>query len=91
MLLRCVYLLFKTGQKTSSLNSQIEGKEDWGVIVCGESHIMLQEALTLAKLNPHILSLGTVYPLPEKLIRSFASKVDGKIFVIEDGDKFCRG
>ncbi len=74
--------------ETSSLNSQIEGKEDWGVIVCGESHIMLQEALTLAKLNPYILSLGTVYPLPEKLIRSFASKVDGKIFVIEDGDKF---
>ena len=74
----------------STLNYITEGKDDWGVIVAGESEIMLKEALNIAGLNPSILALGTVYPLPEKLIKDFAQTVKGKLFVIEDGDKFIQ-
>jgi len=80
----------KEWAEKSILNTITEGKEDWGVIVAGESEIMLKEALDIAGLEPKILSLGTVYPLPEKLITDFAETVKGKLFIIEDGDKFIQ-
>lgn len=74
----------------SSLNYSIKGKDDCGIIVAGESEIMLKEALNIAGLNPSVLALGTVYPLPEKLITDFANSIKGKLFIIEDGDKFIQ-
>lgn len=80
----------KQWAETSSLNYKKEGKEDWGIIVAGESEIMVKEALDIAGLEPHILSLGTVFPLPENLIKEFAKSVKGKLFIFEDGDKFVQ-
>lgn len=76
--------------ETSSLNTSTKGNEDWGVIVAGESEIMLKEALNICGLKPNILSLGTVYPLPEEKIKEFANSVKGKLFIFEDGDKFIQ-
>ncbi len=53
-----------------------------GVITSGISHMYAKEALGD---NVSYLKLGMVCPLPEKLIRDFAAKVD-KLYVIEELD-----
>ncbi len=53
-----------------------------GVITSGISYMYAKEALGD---NASYLKLGMVYPLPEKLIRDFAEKVD-KVYVIEELD-----
>lgn len=55
-----------------------------GVITSGISYMYAKEALGDAV---SFLKLGMVYPLPEKLIRDFASKVE-KLYVIEELDPF---
>lgn len=74
--------------ETSPLVSEEKGKEDWGIILCGESDIIVREALKNINKNPSILSLGMTYPLPKKRIKKFASGIKGKIFVFEDGDRY---
>ena len=64
------------------------GNEDWGVIVSGDSKIISSEAFNIANVNPSVLSLAITYPIPETTIKDFASKIKGKLFVIEDGDRF---
>jgi indolepyruvate ferredoxin oxidoreductase alpha subunit len=53
------------------------------VITSGVSYNYVREALPDAS----VLKLGLVYPLPEKLIREFASKV-GKLYVVEELEPF---
>jgi len=53
-----------------------------GVITSGISYMYAKEALGD---KASYLKLGMVYPLPEKLIRDFAEKVD-KLYVIEELD-----
>lgn len=52
-----------------------------GIIAAGTGYVYAKEALPSAS----FLKLGIVNPLPEKLIRSFAEKVD-KLYVIEELD-----
>lgn len=73
---------------TSGLATVSFGTEDWGVIVSGDSKIISSEAFSIANVRPSVLSLAITYPVPEKAIKDFASKIKGKLFVIEDGDKF---
>lgn len=80
----------KEWAEQSVLNTITKGEENWGIIVTGESHIILKEALNIVNRKPAILSLGTVYPLPEKIIRDFAKSIQGKVFVFEDGDQFVQ-
>jgi len=54
-----------------------------GVITCGISYQYAKEALPGAS----FLKLGITYPISEKLVKEFASKVD-KIYVIEELDSF---
>ncbi len=54
-----------------------------GVITCGISYQYAKEALPDAS----FLKLGITYPISEKLVKEFASKVD-KIYVIEELDPF---
>lgn len=54
-----------------------------GVITCGISYQYAKEALP----NASFLKLGITYPISEKLVKEFASKVD-KIYVIEELDSF---
>ena len=74
--------------ETSPLVSEEKGKEDWGIVLCGESDIIVREALKNINKNPSILSLGMTYPLPKERIKKFASGIKGKIFVFEDGDRY---
>lgn len=55
-----------------------------GVISSGISYMYAKEALGD---KASYLKLGMVYPMPEKLIRDFAKKVD-KLYVIEELDPF---
>ncbi len=54
-----------------------------GVITCGISYQYAKEALPDAS----FLKLGITYPISEKLVKEFASKVE-KIYVIEELDPF---
>ncbi len=72
----------------SELNIVEKGTDDWGIIVCGESDIIVRETLQIIGKNPNILSLSMTYPHPKEKIKEFVSSVKGKIFVIEDGDRF---
>lgn len=76
--------------ETTDLIKEEEGTEDWGIIVCGESDIIVREALKVVNKKPSILSLGISYPLPKDSIKNFAKKVKGKLFVFEDGDKYLQ-
>lgn len=74
--------------ESSELISEEPGDENWGIILSGESDIIVREALKNSNKNPAILSLGMTYPLPKERIKKFASKIKGKLFVFEDGDRY---
>ena len=59
------------------------GNREIGVITSGISYQYAREAFG----DVSYLKLGMVYPLPENLIRDFASKV-GKLYVIEELEPF---
>ncbi len=80
----------KKWTENTELIKEETGTEDWGIIISGESYIIAKEALMSANKNPSILSLQISYPVPEKRIKDFAKKIKGKIFIIEDGDKFLQ-
>ncbi|MDP6396910.1 MAG: 2-oxoacid:acceptor oxidoreductase family protein [Candidatus Marinimicrobia bacterium] len=73
---------------SSDLVTETYGTEDWGIIASGWSEIIVREALDIAEADPSILSLAMTNPVPEEAIRHFAQKIKGKLFVIEDGDRF---
>ncbi len=66
------------------LNTVEDNGAKIGVISAGISYMYAKEALG-DKVN--YLKLGMVWPLPEKLIREFATKVE-KLYVIEELDPF---
>jgi indolepyruvate ferredoxin oxidoreductase alpha subunit len=78
--------------ETSELVHEIEGDRssdtEWGVITIGETSIVTREALQSIDVHPPVLTLAAAYPLPEEKIKSFAGKIEGKLLVIEDGDKY---
>ncbi len=74
--------------ETSSLISEINGTDDFGIIVNGEAAMITREALSSLGLSPSILSLSITNPIPAKRIKEFAGKFAGKLYIIEDGDKF---
>tara|TARA_B100000959_G_scaffold3549_1_gene3868 strand:+ start:1202 stop:3718 length:2517 start_codon:yes stop_codon:yes gene_type:complete len=74
--------------ETSPLVSEIKGKDDWGIITCGNTEGIVLEALNSLSLNPSILSLGITNPIPQGRIKQFTDNISGNIYVIEDGDRF---
>ncbi len=72
----------------SELINETYGIDDWGIIVSGESEIIVREALKFVNADPSILSLAISYPIPSKRITEFARKIKGKLLVIEDGYRF---
>ncbi len=73
-----------TFAENCDLNTIEDNGSKIGVICAGIDYQYAKEAL-LDKVN--YLKLGMVYPLPEKLIKDFASKCD-KVYVIEELDPF---
>ncbi|MCK5808569.1 2-oxoacid:acceptor oxidoreductase family protein, partial [bacterium] len=74
----------------SSMVTEEKGRDKFGVLVVGESDIIVREALSRMNLNPSILSMSIAYPIPENRIKKFAEKIDGPLFVLEDGDTFLQ-
>ena len=68
--------------ETSDFNKIELNDTKIGIITSGISYMYAKEALGE---NASYLKLGMVYPMPEKLIRDFAKKVD-KLYVIEELD-----
>ena len=70
--------------ENTNLNVVEDNGSKIGVISAGITYMYAKEALG-DKVN--YLKLGMVYPLPEKMIKDFASKCD-KVYVIEELDPF---
>jgi indolepyruvate ferredoxin oxidoreductase alpha subunit len=68
---------------TCKLNKVEYNDTSIGIVTSGVAYQYAKEVFPEAS----ILKLGLTYPLPEKLIREFASKVD-KLYVIEELDPF---
>ncbi len=68
---------------TSGLNRAEYRDLKVGVVTSGVAYNYVREALPEAS----VLKLGMVHPLPEKLIREFAAKVD-KLYVVEELEPF---
>lgn len=69
--------------ETFSFNKIMMGDEALGIISSGVAYQYAREAMP----NASFLKLGMVWPLPEKLIRDFASRVK-RLVVIEELDPF---
>jgi len=69
--------------ETSALNRIIDGDRSLGFITSGISYQYVREAFPKAA----VLKLGTTFPLPGKLIRTFSSSV-AKLAVVEELDPF---
>ncbi len=74
--------------ENSLLVTEKAGKDEFGIIVSGETAMILKEALGYLNLDPSVLSISCLYPVPEKRISDFCSMIKGKILVYEDGDRF---
>ncbi len=68
---------------TMEINIAEYNETDIGVITSGINYQYVKEALP----NASVLKIGMVYPLPEKLIKEFASKVK-KLYVAEELEPF---
>lgn len=69
--------------ETSSLNRIETGKSELGIIAAGIAYQYAREVFPDAT----FLKLGMVYPLPEKLIRSF-SQIVNQVIIVEELDPF---
>lgn len=70
--------------ETTEINQIEMNDTSIGVIAAGDCYQYAKEALGS---KASYLKLGMIYPLPEKLIKDFASRVD-KLYVIEELDDF---
>ena len=69
---------------TSPLNRIEMGDNKIGVITSGISYQYAKEVLGD---NASYLKIGMSYPIPDEMIREFASKVD-KLYIVEENDPF---
>ncbi|MBN1892276.1 MAG: indolepyruvate ferredoxin oxidoreductase subunit alpha [Clostridiales bacterium] len=69
--------------KNIGLHDEFIGSTAVGIITSGAAYQYVKEAMPEAS----VLKLGMVWPLPEKLIRSFSKKVE-RLIIIEELDPF---
>lgn len=67
----------------SPFNLMHEGYGDLGIITSGVSYLHALEAVKTLGVKPPILKLGTLYPLPEKLISDFIEKSETVVIIEE--------
>ncbi len=67
----------------SELNVITKGKGDVGILTAGVGYCYSVDACKRLGINPHILKLGTTYPLPKKKIIEFMKKLKTLIVVEE--------
>jgi len=71
--------------ETFPLNQIMWGKRDLGIVTSGVAYQYAREVFPEAS----FLKLGMTWPLPQKMIKEFAGKVD-KLIVIEELDPFLQ-
>lgn len=72
--------------ETSSLNRVADhGNRSRGVIAAGTARLSLLDALESCAAKPDVLELGTVYPLPRRLVRDFAA-AHAEVKILEELD-----
>jgi indolepyruvate ferredoxin oxidoreductase alpha subunit len=71
--------------ETFPLNQMMWGKRDLGIVTSGVAYQYAREVFPEAS----FLKLGMTWPLPQKMIKEFAGKVD-KLIVIEELDPFLQ-
>lgn len=64
----------------SQFNILSRGDGEVGILTSGVGYNYTHDACGILGINPHILKLGTIYPLPEKKIASFMEKL--KILIV---------
>jgi indolepyruvate ferredoxin oxidoreductase alpha subunit len=60
-----------------------EGEGKTGIITNGISYLHTLEAISILGINPPVLKLGTLYPLPKEMISSFLKNLE-QVIVIEE-------
>ena len=68
---------------SSPFNIVMNGKDNVGIITNGISYLHTLEAVKRLGIEPNILRLGTLYPVPEETITEFIEGLD-KLVVIEE-------
>ncbi|HNW82328.1 MAG TPA: 2-oxoacid:acceptor oxidoreductase family protein [bacterium] len=81
--------LLEFAESSDVIITETKGRNDWGVIIVGESDIIVKEALLTINADPSIMSMSLANPVPVNRIRKFASNIK-KLFVFEDGDRFLQ-
>jgi indolepyruvate ferredoxin oxidoreductase alpha subunit len=69
--------------ENSHFNTEIAGEGDVGILTSGIGFCYASDAVNKLGITPHILKLGTTYPLPEKKIVEFMRKLKTLIVVEE--------
>jgi len=79
--------------ETSAFNKYVgPEKPDLLIVTCGSGWLYSQDAVSALKVENRvgILKLGTLWPLPEKLVKSCLNRCD-KVLFIEETDPFLEG
>lgn len=69
--------------ENSPFNKVIKGEGNVGIITSGIGYCYTMDAVKKLSISPHILKLGTTYPLPENLIKDFMKELKTVIIVEE--------
>jgi len=69
--------------EASPYNQVIPGNGDVGIITSGACFLYTKDATRALNIEPHILKLGTTYPLPDELITEFIKGLNIVIIVEE--------
>ncbi len=69
--------------ESSEFNTMFKGKGEIGILTSGVGYCYSLDACKRLGLNPHILKLGTTYPLPKNKIVEFMKKLKTLIVVEE--------
>jgi len=67
----------------SPFNKIHRGHGNIGIITNGVSYLHTLEAVKTLRIQPHILKLGTLYPLPKKLISNFIENLETVVIIEE--------
>ncbi|NWG04463.1 MAG: 4Fe-4S binding protein [Syntrophaceae bacterium] len=67
----------------NKLNKLVRAKSDIGILTCGVTYGYSQEAIKLLDIEASMLNVGTIYPLPEKLLKEFIQELKTLIVVEE--------
>ena len=76
--------------EASSLNRIEWHDRTLGVITHGITELYVREIWNRLPVKPSVLSLGTTFPVPEALVRTFVQGISGRVVALGDGLRFVQ-